>query len=502
MAELLDNKEVVRELVWAPGTDPIAQASLWVPERLYPWQVTILRECMTGGARVAVVTPNESGKTSVLLPVLGLSFMAAFPGCQVVSTAGVERQIKENLWPVLKGALRKYPNWKITEDLSITAPAVDGIAPSTWKAFATKDPNYAEGFHSRLFRDDKGQLRYAPLVMIIDEAKSFQDDAMFRAYKRCSPDVWVVISTPGEDAGPFHACFHEERNKPWKCHEVTWSDCPHLRTGFKLAERQEEIERRGENDPFVMSWIFGKFFRRGAKFVFDSVEKIDGAMSGLVRKIKGPRKVALDFSGGGDEQVLAWREGNHVKALETWHETDTTRLGDIWIARFRELEIKAEDITADNGGLGKPCIDYLERKGFGGIRRYMGNAVARDETRFRNRISEDYFELKFRMDDGVVGLPKDEMLQKQMRRRQYVMPNDDSNRIAVEPKQKARNRGEESPDRLDAVVMLCSDLVVPNYIEEELTARRRASRCGDMKDCFKEGEAGVTGYWGGYWGDE
>jgi homospermidine synthase len=38
-------------------------------------------------------------------------------------------------------------------------------------------------------------------------------------------------------------------------------------------------------------------------------------------------------------------------------------------------------VTADEGGLGQVINDYLARNGYRGVRRYRGNAAARDERR-------------------------------------------------------------------------------------------------------------------------
>ena len=65
----------------------------WLDDKLDQETAALKAGTVKAGCRVSVVTPNESGKTSVVIPVLGLSFMTAFPGAQVVSTAGVERQI-------------------------------------------------------------------------------------------------------------------------------------------------------------------------------------------------------------------------------------------------------------------------------------------------------------------------------------------------------------------------------------------------------------------------
>lgn len=478
------------ELIWPPNFDPISQSHLWTPIKPYAWQRDVIGRCMKKGARVACVTPNESGKTSYVIPTLGLSWMAAFPGSMVVSTAGVERQIKNALWPVLTGALTKYQQWRMTDDLHIKSPSVRGLPPSEWEAFSARDAKAAEGFHSRWYEDENGKLCYAPLLIIIDEAKAFEDEELIFAFlNRCSPDALLMISTPGEDNGPFYDAFHSHRGDPWDCVEVGWHDCPHLREGFKLAEREQKIRQLGEEHPLVLSWVFGKFYRAGAHYVFDRMADVDWAMSGIITQIRGERRAALDFSAGGDEQVFTMRDGNTQLMLEAFHEKDTTVLGDMFIERFKRWGLKPEDIVGDSGGLGHACMDYLERRGWSGIRRYKFNDPARNSTYYYNRAAEDHYELKYMIQARSVNVLNDQKLKDQMRKRRYTMPQDDSNRIRLEQKAKMRDRGEDSPDRLDATVMLFSDMPLLNLsAAERLEIRDPAAKCGHWGDCFKRQE--------------
>jgi len=492
-------KERLKLMDWPAGFGPVQQASVWIPQRIYKWQKDVLGDIMYEGARVALKTNNESGKTSILLPIIGLSFMAAFPGAQVVSTAGVERQIKKNLWPILTSIVSEHPKWGITQDdLTITAPSVRGLPPSTWTAFTARDPDYAQGFHGQTFRDKNKKLVRCPLMMIIDEAFTFTDNGMFDAFKRCDPDIWLVASTPGAKTGPFYDCFNSGRDNPWKCHEVNWTMCPHLQTGFKLETREREIKEKGVEDPLVKSMILGEFFGTGGRIVFDRWDDVEHSMSGLVPSFRGERSVALDFSGGGDEQVFAVRDGNSVLEMLAFHIRDATQLGDKFIDLFRKWNVMPENIIADNGGLGKPCIDYLEQKGWVGIYRYMAQMVPRDKTRFVNRFAEDHFELKYLMEQKAISLPNDNKLKDQMQRRKYLMKNDDSNKVRLEPKTSMRNRGEDSPDRLDTIVMLFSNM--PPIDAGSIMTRsknRGGLRCGLVKDCFikdEDGEESIFGH--------
>lgn len=488
--EIKEVEGLVPTMDWPALGGPIAQSQLWVPERPYEWQKAIWKDCMQMGARVSAVTPNESGKTSMVIPVLGLSFMSAFPGAQVVSTAGVERQIEEALWPVLKNSLSKRRDeWKITEDLHITAPSVRGLPGSTWEAFTTKDPNKAEGFHSRWFQDADGNAVYAPLMIIVDEAKSFQGKVgqdIFRAFvRRCSPDIMLVISTPGVDEGPFFDTFNRVKHQ-WKTHEIGWHDCPHLRQGFKLQERLASIQELGEDHEFNLSWIFGKFFRKGARYVFSNMDAVNVCMSGMVPRFRGQRLAALEFSGGGDEQVMGVRDGNAVVYLEGFHEKNTIKMADIFLAKLHDFQIAPDQIIADEGGLGKPLCDYMEEKLGTSIQRYNFGGTPRDKKRYASRATEDCYELKYLLEQGVVSLPNDEELKEQIRKRKYKMKMDDTNRILLEPKEKVRDRSERSPDRLDVVIMLFSENP-PNLTQQQEYARK-LSACGDPRDCFRKQE--------------
>lgn len=486
-------------MVWPRGADPISQASLWTPMRLYPWQASTIRKCMVRGARVSLVTPNESGKTSGVIPVLGLSFMAAFPGAQVVSTAGVERQIKKQLWPCLRSAVGRYPRWQITEDLKIKAPSVRGIPGSEWEAFTTKDPEYAEGFHPRWVRDEDGNAVYCPLMIIIDEAKSFDNPEMMRTFvNRCDPDILLMASTPGSDSGPFYDSFHKDRHL-WDCVEVTWKDCPHLRVGVKLEKRVQLIQELGENHPFVLSWVFGQFSRRGERLIFDNMDDVSLAMSSQIPWKRGRRSVSMDFSGGGDEQVFCWGVGNRIMPLEIFHEPDSVKLAEEFVRKLKGLGVEGSQITADNGGLGKVVIDVLEARGFPGIKRYMSNDKARRDDLYQYRVTEDHYELRERLLRRSLVLPLDEKLKDQMRKRRYLIRNEE-NLIQIEPKEKLRNRGESSPDRLDAVVMLCAEMEPPgDWVDRSAELAGQRSKCGDYRECFKAATVSDDDGSGGFW---
>jgi hypothetical protein len=70
----------------------------------------------------------------------------------------------------------------------------------------------------------------------------------------------------------------------------------------------------------------------------------------------------LDLSAGGDEQVLAVRNGNQLIALESFKFTDTVVLIEHLEKLFYKYNLDNQDaiIYGDAGGLGKPILDTLK----------------------------------------------------------------------------------------------------------------------------------------------
>ena len=455
------------------ANDPIAMAHFWAEYDYYPWQTNVLMDLAKPGAHVHLVGPNEMGKTSLIADV-GLYFMSRYPGCQVVSTAGVFRQIEEQLWPVVRAKVARFEGWRITED-KLYAPSVDGLPASTWTIFATSDPKKAEGYHPRRYNDENGTSRYCPLIYIIDEAKAV-DTGIFEAMYRCDPDHVLVASSPGEEDGEFYNIFHEweltrtrgsrmKDGKPvqsiWTVHKVRWEDCPHLNVGRKKAMREYLIRQYGLNSPFIQSMIFGNFYRVGGHYIFN-MSKVEEAMSGLIMEMGRDRKCGVDLAGGGDEIVISVFIGNTQKLLEPTHEKDAHKVARWLDMTFRKWVLKANEITIDEGGLGQPIIDELEALGWRGINRYSFDGDPSQPNLYNTIAMEDHHKLAMMISRGEIKLLPDEGLKDQMRSRRYLLPNANGGIMELESKKKLRKKNIPSPDRLDATLM--SSRNMPDYM--------------------------------------
>lgn len=493
MGNSVDRKAVER----ANGPGPVEYASSW-GDVLYGWQQDAMNR-VWAGEQVALRTCNSSGKTSRVIADLGLAIMARWPGARIVSTSASWTQIETQLWPELKTKVSEWKTWTWNKR-EIVGPVVEiggKQFQSTWTPFSTDDPKRAEGHHDRWIPTSAGEV-WCPVAYFIDEAKGV-DDGIFDAQGRCRAGFKLVASSPGEDAGAFFECFNRYAAL-WHPVVVDWTMCPHLHEDAPERKRIEaEIKAKGRENPLIKSQYFGEFFRHSGYFVFPEVDTVRWAMGGMVPKVGGDRAAAFDWSQGGDEQVWGVREGNHVIEWQQWHIKDSVVLAKRLKSEMQRWSLTPRDCVFDAGGGGKDCIQLLESWGYQGIQRYMNNEPARDKTIYANRYTEDCFE---RVAERLktLALPKDDVLERQMRERQYIMPNDDSNRRRLQPKEELRRKGKESPDRLDCIIMLFSNhraIDAKTWQYEQSGMNRCPTRDEVWKRHDDEAETTMAGGWRG-----
>ena len=276
---------------------------------------------------------------------------------------------------------------------------------------------------------------------------------------------------------------------------ITYRDCPHLMTNkITMNIIKLDYEIHGKDDAFVQSMHEGKFSAIGANMVFN-MERVALAMSGLLPSMGRDREIALDFSGGGDESVMTLRVGNSAKIIKTWHERDATRLADYIDMELKRLRWrKDEPIKGDNGGLGSPINDILERRLPDGR---MGWTVERfdfggasPEAGYLNKRAYAYFNLAKHVALGHVVFQNDEKLKEQLGWQKYTA--DDNRKRKIIPKEKMPS----SPDRADTYMMVFCDWIMPE-IRDAIEDTEKLSPCGSVNhsptsdDCDPWNQEGV-----------
>jgi len=402
---------------------------------LYAWQQEIAEAVDFGSnlerVRIAVRTPNGSGKSSIVIPTVILRWLDKFPKAKVVLTSADARQLDSQLMRALQSY--RHPHLVHWEFLSREIRTPQG---GTLISFTTDEPSRMEGHHGA-----KG----APLLLIVDEAKSVPN-SIFEAVDRCGYAVLLVISSPGLRSGTFFDCFSSNRPQHL-CFEVSLSQCPHI----PKAKIEDMIATYGESHPLVRSSIYGEFMdlAEGESFIVPFQSLMDSINNPPHAKISRHEYAAFcDFAQGGDENVLAVRSGNKLIALSAWHDTNAISIVGRFILEFRRNALRAEQIWGDSGGLGLPLCDMLRDAGWP-INRFNFGAKASDDDRFISRGAEIWHAFSQRIVKRELVLFNDPTLVSQLTSRKTTI--DARGRLGIEKKDDMAARGVKSPDRADAV---------------------------------------------------
>ncbi len=272
---------------------------LFLGMKPYEWQVRVLSDLNFKESRIAMKAANGSGKTSVVAAAAVLWHMLRFPDSLVVTTAGVWRQVEDQLWPSLRGYIGA-----LGEGWRITASQLEYQNGSRAIGFSTSDPGKFEGWHRQGASEN--------LLMIVDEAKTV-GDPVYEAIERCQPSRLLVMSSPGGPQGAFYRAFTKEAHL-WKTHSVTSYDCPHIPQSWI----EEQFEKWGQEHPLVRSMIFGEFMDLGSENLVINYNVLQNCFQNPPMERKAGKVAFCDFAAGGDENVLAVREGNKVLPLVCW----------------------------------------------------------------------------------------------------------------------------------------------------------------------------------------
>jgi phage terminase large subunit len=392
----------------------------------------VMNACGRMGAQIVFRAANEVGKTSYIACLVILWWLFVFPKGKVISTAGVYRQVTEQLVPCLHRYSGRFPKWDFLKDRIVIG------GTTRYLGFSTSDPGYFEGFHGSL--DE-------PLLIIFDEAKSIKQ-GIYDAAERCKPQVFLQMSSPGQPEGPFYnnctrlASFFQQ-------FKLTQPECP----WHDKAEIQRRIDKYGMNHPLVRSMIFAEF-----------MEFVDNALLSLAAyehcrdnppSFKpGERHAFCDFAAGRDENVLGVRLGNRVWIEKAWRDPNTMSAVGQFVLLFsklkKEIGLQPYEIEGDADGLGKPMLDRIVESGWN-ILPFRGGDDPLVDREYFNRIAEVWGlgtraiqrqELIFKEHD-------DELMTQLINRKSKVHS---SGKFWIETKEEMKKRGLGSPDRADSVL--------------------------------------------------
>jgi hypothetical protein len=224
----------------------------------YPWQDRALQpfdNASTKLVQVTVSSPNGAGKSSVIIPVLVLGWLAMYPKGRVALTTADSKQLDKQVMVAINSYSHIFPEWKFIERY------IETPTGGFFFAFTTNDPANVEGAHKI---DD----RLGPLLAIVDEAKSVSDP-IFMGIDRWTYNAMLLTSSPGLKTGRFYDSHY--RTPGWIRVKAGLADCPHKpQSLIKQLQAQYGPNGATPNAPFLASTLHGEFMEVEGEAKFDA----------------------------------------------------------------------------------------------------------------------------------------------------------------------------------------------------------------------------------------
>src|ERR1700734_95123 len=460
--------------------DPVLFASHVLGLDLWPREAEILRSIKTQ-RRTAIKACHAVGKTFTLA-VAALWWLARYREGIVLITSSTQRQVRTQLWleihQLTKGARVPYPPLKSTE---IKFRDENNFAIG----FSTNQAENFQGYHGKY------------VLIIADEAPGIESgiwDAI--AGTMAGGLVHIVMAgNPTVPAGAFYDAFTRDRGL-WDCHTIGVFDTPNLK-GLTLEQLLEMDPSDGgpldQNPiPYLVKrrWVYEQYqtWWHGdeasspnwmshvlAEFpsqVEDALFKMIWLERARKRAVEPPAKgsptnlplfAGVDVGGGTAETVVyvcefredrlrildmgAWRgqdaRGQVVSFLSPYRTPLTVvNVDSIGIGHNFALHLRDERFPVEMVNVALPCPSKPHLRENDPARRFVNQKAC------AYQLLADLFER-----DQVDGLIDEETIGQLGGIRRDV---DSQGRIKIESKERARGRGEPSPDRAEALMLAVS----------------------------------------------
>ena len=406
------------------------------------------------------VDPIESATTSghgigksALVGILACFLLDTRPGCKGIITANTGEQLRSKTFSQI-AVWRRRSITRHWWDVSTGDMYVRNKTDHEWRADAvTWKRELSEAF--------AGQHQVASTSFYIFDEGSAVADEIYEVSEGGLTDgepMRFLFGNPTRNNGFFYEAFHKlaHRFKRWQIDS---------RTCFLPNKRQiaQLIDDYGEDSDFSRVRIKGLFPRAGSnQFIAHDVVRAAQIMEPAYKRTD-PMVMTIDVARfGSDETVFAFRRGNDAERIpwQFFRGLDTMEVA----ARAAEAmdimgngKIPVQKCFIDGGGVGGGVVDRLRSLGYPVVEVNFGGRPD-DPTRYLNKSAEMWGRCREWLKDGG-SIPDDAQLADQLTGREYQFTP--KNQIAMERKEHMAERGLESPDRADALVLSFATRLAP-----------------------------------------
>jgi hypothetical protein len=304
--------------------------------------------------------------------------------------------------------------------------------------------------------EEKQKLGSMELAVIcIDEASEVDLDVFLMACNRI--ERWVL---PNGTRPPYYMLLASNPANNWLKEyfidnpkdgfvfiQALPKDNPHL--SDKYIKDLEKIYPK----EWIQKYLEGDWNALGGDNKIIPYEHISAAINREI-VIEDKPLIACDPAAfGDDENVIIYSNGPCVLDIRGDRKQDPMITSGRFTQMYNKHNCKGAIIETD--GLGIGIYSRLKEMGVNVQKFQSGSSPVGEASRkkFYNLKTQAWFHARQMFEDGLVSIPKDEILIRQLSAMTYDV-RDSGGKLWVEPKGSVKKRMGQSPDRADALVML------------------------------------------------
>ena len=169
-----------------------------------------------------------------------------------------------------------------------------------------------------------------------------------------------------------------------------------------------------------------------------------------------PLIMGVDVARFGDDRTTIWRR----QGFTAYEPIILTKLDNMEVASHIANQIDVhhpKSVFVDVGAVGSGVVDRLHQLGYDMVQEISFGSKAADSKRYANKRSEMWYNIKRWLDDGGC-LPNMPDLKTELTSIEYKFDN--TGRIALEPKEKVKEKLGKSPDLADGLALTFAQKII------------------------------------------